>query len=58
MQMWRSVIAYHKAVARAPIPAKDKRRLFWYLSKTIYWTKGELATEIADYFRFGLLKRT
>lgn len=58
MQSWRGLSAYYSAARRAPISAADRRRIYQYLTKTMYWTKGELFAELANYLRFGILKRS
>lgn len=56
MQSWRGLSAYFSATRRAPISGSDRRRIYRYLTKTMYWTKGELFAELAHYLRFGLLR--
>ncbi len=56
MQLWRGHMAYYSAARRAPLSSKDRRRIYRYLTKTMYWTKGELFAELANYLRFGLLR--
>ncbi|MEM7081351.1 MAG: glycosyltransferase family 2 protein [Pseudomonadota bacterium] len=56
MQSWRGLMAYYNAAKRAPIPTGDRRKIYQYLTKTMYWTKGELFAELANYMRFGLLR--
>lgn len=56
MQSWRGLSAYFSAARRAPLSVSDRHRIYRYLTKTMYWTKGELFAELANYVRFSLLK--
>ncbi len=58
MQLWKRMVAYFGAVSRSPLGASEKRKLYWYLSKTVYWKKGKLSREIANYMRYGFLRRS
>jgi glycosyltransferase involved in cell wall biosynthesis len=58
MQFWRRTFAYFRAVLRGPLDLAQKRKLFWHLSKTVYWKKGLLFSELANYMRFGFLRRS
>lgn len=54
LQTWRSIYEYYKAVARAPIPLSEKRRISYFLLKWAYWRKTYMKDELVDLIRFGL----
>ena len=58
LQVWRRMVEYYKCVSRSEIPSEQKRELYRYLGKTVYWKKGELLKEFADYVAFGFLRRS
>jgi len=58
MQNWRAHLEFFKAVRRAPLTKIQRRRLFKVLSKKMWWSKGELTQELAQYLRYGLLQRS
>lgn len=48
-QYTKAVSEYFKAVARAPITSSEKRRLYLYLTKTIYWGKQKILRELKEF---------
>ncbi len=57
LQTWRSVYAYFSAVARAPLSIKEKKQLFFFLSKIAYWEKAPMASEAIDWIKYRLIRR-
>ncbi|WP_166268437.1 glycosyltransferase family 2 protein [Marinobacter caseinilyticus] len=58
MQTWRSIYEFYKAVARSPIPPREKATLCYHLLKRAYWYKKPMKKELADVIRYGLLHRS
>lgn len=46
LPMWRKSAAYAKAIRRAPIDSREKRRLAVYMLRRTYWGKRELFGEL------------
>lgn len=56
-QNTRAIYEFFKAVKRAPIPKSEKKQIITLLTKTIYWEKNALFSELADYTKHNTLKR-
>ena len=54
MQTWRSCYEYFRAVGRAPISAREKVPLFYYLFKEINWRKKALGQDLTHLIKHGL----
>ncbi len=57
LQKWRRVYEYYRAIYRSPAPAADKLAMSGHMLKRIYWWGQPLSQEIADYLRYGVIKR-
>ncbi len=57
-QYTRALREYFKATRRANIPAQDKKQIYIYLAKHLYWGKDRLWHEFADYIKYNTLKRS
>ncbi len=57
-QAWRSAYEYYKAVMRAPISLSEKASLSAYLSKHSFWRKDELLSELSDFIKYSLNRKS
>lgn len=54
MQAWRSTYEYFKAVKNAPVSLAEKRALYYYLCKKVYWRKDKLLKDVQHLIQYKL----